>query len=158
MVSGYSMRWAMSAGVLLLGLLVGQAAGAKGDWVGAEVCAGCHEPESKAWKMGPHATASASLGRRAGDGRCEGCHSTGHAPAGRSAFPNVQCEACHGPGRYYASEDVMRDPILARALGLRDLGTTAALQSACLTCHEASTSLAPFDAVKAWAKIGHQSR
>lgn len=125
------------------------------DWVGVESCGGCHQSQFKAWQRGPHAEASRSLGQRAGDARCESCHGTGDAPAGRSRLKNVQCEACHGAGRHYSSEDIMLDTVLARALGLRDLATAEQRASLCLRCHDASTSILPFDVEKAWVQIKH---
>ena len=125
------------------------------EWVGATRCIGCHEAERKAWQRGPHATAAESLGERAGDGRCESCHGTGAAPAGRNTLRNVQCEACHGPGQHYISDDIMRDAVLARVLGLRDLATPAQRAALCRRCHDASTSIVPFDVEKAWLRIAH---
>lgn len=125
------------------------------DWVGATRCAGCHQAEQKAWQRGPHAAASKSLGNRAGDRRCESCHGTGDAPAGRNTLRNVQCEACHGPGLHYSSEDIMRDAVLARALGLRELATPVQRAALCLRCHNASTSIVPFEVEKAWLQIAH---
>jgi len=46
----------------------------------------------------------------------------------------VSCEDCHGPGRLYSSPHVMRDPELARALGLADPG-----ERTCAGCHTEST-------------------
>ncbi len=133
----------------------GEAAADLSVWTGAESCATCHEETFKVWSRGPHAAAAKSLGGRAGDGRCESCHGTGDAPAGRRLLKNVQCEACHGAGRHYSSADIMRDPILARALGLRDLGTKEERDALCMRCHIESTSILPFDAEKAWLNIAH---
>jgi len=93
------------------------------------------------------------LGARVRDGACLSCHGTGDGPAARARLPGVQCEACHGAGRAYAPDDVMRDPFLARALGLRDLATDPA--AACLRCHRARTTPEPFDFAKSWARIAH---
>jgi hypothetical protein len=84
------------------------------------------------------------------------CHSTGEAPAGRPFYSGVQCEGCHGPGAGYAADDVMRDPTLSRNLGLRDLSTPEARKALCMSCHRASTRLAPFDSEKAYELIEHK--
>jgi hypothetical protein len=124
-------------------------------WTGAKSCGACHEEIFKTWSRGPHAAAAKSLGERSGDGRCESCHGTGDAPAGRQLLKNVQCEACHGAGRHYSSADIMRDPTLAHAMGLRDLGTKAERNALCMRCHVESTSILPFDVDKAWLVIAH---
>jgi hypothetical protein len=49
----------------------------------------------------------------------------------------------------------MRDPVLASALGLRDLATPAERKALCLLCHVESTSILPFDVEMAWLKIAH---
>jgi hypothetical protein len=125
------------------------------DWVGVDTCKGCHEKEYATWKAGPHARAAQSLKSRVGDGRCESCHGTGDAPAGRFFMPNVQCEACHGAGQHYAKADIMKNSELSRALGLRDLSNDKLHKKLCFRCHQATTSLAPFDATKAWSQIRH---
>lgn len=59
----------------------------------------------------------------------------------RTGLRGVQCESCHGPGRHYAASYLMRDPMVARALGLVEPG-----EAVCRRCHTADTpSLAPFD-------------
>ncbi len=80
---------------------------------------------------------------------------TGDAPAGEAYDSGVGCESCHGAGAGYSPDDVMRDPPLARALGLRDLSTPAARAQVCIGCHRAATRLAPFDPERAWETIRH---
>lgn len=50
----------------------------------------------------------------------------------------------------------MRDPALARRLGLRDLSTPAKRAALCLECHNAGTSLVPFDPETAYQQIRHE--
>lgn len=109
-----------------------------GDLVGPETCKACHPAAYAAWREGPHARALESLPERSrADGRCLSCH----APAAEAGLSGVGCEACHGPGRLYAARHVMRDPELARALGLVIPG-----EKGCLACHGESTpSLRRFD-------------
>lgn len=124
-------------------------------WVGYSRCGGCHSDQLSRWTRGPHRNATKSLGARAGDGRCDLCHSTGDSPAGRNLLAGVQCEACHGAGRDYSAADIMADPALARLLGLRDMSTPAARDLVCKNCHDGSTSLQAFDPEKAWKQIRH---
>jgi hypothetical protein len=49
----------------------------------------------------------------------------------------------------------MRDAVLARALGLRKLATKEERAALCIRCHDASTSILPFDVEKAWIRIAH---
>lgn len=114
----------------------------RGDWVGSATCGSCHPAELAAWQKTAHARAADRLGARP-RARCLACHGTGDAPAGKAAFLEVGCEACHGAGAHYAEDDVMRDGPLARALGLRDLSTEAAVTAVCAGCHRgAGTRLA----------------
>ena len=131
------------------------AAAARDDYVGAEVCGGCHREALAIWEKSAHARASESLGRRVAARRCLTCHSTGEAPAGRPYFSGVQCEACHGPGHGYSPEDVMRNPTLAVDLGLRDLSSKEQRALLCAECHRSSTRLRRFDGVRAWQRIVH---
>ena len=125
-------------------------------YVGAGACGACHPDELRAWRAGPHARrAAATLGDAVSRRACQTCHTTGDAPVGPAVFDDVQCEACHGPGVGYSPDDVMRDPALARALGLRDLSTPALRAALCAGCHRDALKLAPFDPVAAWQRIGH---
>ena len=114
-----------------------QAQAAAGN-VGSEACKTCHEDAYETWKAGPHARATESLtGKAARDGRCLSCH----APEQAKGLAAVGCEICHGPGQYYAPAYVMKDPELARLVGLEDPG-----EKSCRVCHDASSpSLRPFD-------------
>jgi Cytochrome c554 and c-prime len=116
----------------------------RGDWVGSVRCGSCHPAELAAWRATAHARSAARLGAAAR--RCYACHGTGDAPAGAAYWPEVGCEACHGAGAGYAVDDVMRDPPLAAALGLKDVTTPAARAAICAGCHHASTRLRPLGA------------
>ncbi len=97
--------------LLLLSLLIG--ASTEDDYVGARTCLTCHREVYAAWSRGPHARSTLPRAD-AKDPRCVGCHRTGLRPD----LATVQCESCHGPGRRYAVDYVMKDAKLARALGL----------------------------------------
>src|SRR5689334_7877155 len=110
--------------------------GVASPYVGADACATCHAEIAAGWRQTAHARALASLSAaEAASPRCRACHATGDAPLADAPLDGVQCEACHGAGLDYAPDDVMRDPALARALGLRDLSTSARRAAACMRCH-----------------------
>ena len=123
--------------MLQVALFVAVFAAAKGSWVGSARCGDCHPTQLAGWEETRHARAADRLGAKP-KARCLGCHGTGDAPAGKAAFREVGCEACHGAGGHYAEDDLMRDPALARALGLRDLSTEAAALAVCAGCHRGS--------------------
>jgi hypothetical protein len=124
----------------LLPLLAALLAGAAhaGDKVGAETCKACHPAAYEAWRASPHARARESLPERSrADKRCLSCH----APDADDGLAGVSCETCHGPGRLYSARYVMRDPELARAVGLAEVG-----ERTCAGCHTESTpSLVRFE-------------
>ena len=124
------------------------AALAASDRVGPEACKACHPAAYDVWRAGPHARALEALpADRRADERCRSCH----APDAGDGIAGVSCEACHGPGRLYAVPHVMRDPELARALGLVDPGAKS-----CLACHTDSTpSLVPFQPARKLPLVDH---
>lgn len=124
---------------------VGTAAGAR---VGPETCKACHAAAYEAWRVGSHARAFEALpAQNRQDPRCLSCH----APDADAGLSGITCEACHGPGSLYAAPYVMRDPELARLLGLVDQG-----EKACLACHgESAPSLVRFDYAKKLPLIDH---
>jgi hypothetical protein len=120
------------------------ARGGRGDWIGSAKCGSCHQAQLAAWKLTPHATTAKRLGAKP-ETRCLACHGTGEAPAGPAIAVEVGCEACHGAGAAYAEDDLMRNPPVARALGLLDLSTPAARAAVCAPCHARPTRGTPFD-------------
>ena len=117
---------------------------ARRDWTGSAACGGCHPAELAAWQVTPHARTRERFATRP-EPRCLGCHATGEAPAGPAIAVEVGCEACHGAGAAYAEADIMRDPPVARALGLADVSTPKARAAVCAPCHRTSTRGAAFD-------------
>jgi Cytochrome c554 and c-prime len=109
-----------------------------GDHVGPETCKACHPAAYEAWLASPHARARETLPERSrNEPRCLSCH----APDAEEGLAGVSCETCHGPGRLYSAPYVMRDPELARAVGLADPG-----EKTCASCHTESTpSLVRFE-------------
>lgn len=101
------------------------------DEVGPEACKACHPSAYEEWHSSAHARGRGGLPERSrNDRRCLSCH----APSADEGIAGVSCEACHGPGRLYSAPWVMRDPELARALGLIDPG-----ERICAGCHTEST-------------------
>ncbi|MCG8425174.1 MAG: cytochrome c family protein [Proteobacteria bacterium] len=142
-------------GLSVVGLITGSARASRSDYVGSKACAPCHQEAYKVWRQSAHARADQRLGP-APNPACLGCHTTGEAPAGRAFFAGIGCEACHGPGAGYAEDDIMRNPTLARLLGLRDLSTRRRRAALCAGCHGAQTRLAPFDPEAALRRIEHR--
>ena len=133
--------------VALLALCVPAGARAA-EHVGPETCKACHPAAYEAWCASPHARARETLPERSrGDHRCLSCH----APDLEDGIAGVSCEACHGPGRVYSAPYVMRDPELARAVGLADPG-----ERTCAGCHTDSTpSLVKFEYARKLPLIKH---
>ncbi|MBI5496932.1 MAG: cytochrome c family protein [Deltaproteobacteria bacterium] len=121
------------------------------EYVGAAHCAGCHPAEYDAWKASPHARALEGLSAtEQKDARCRQCHTTSPDDAD-PALAGVQCEACHGRGRYYSARWVMKDPELRGAL-FYERGKA----DTCKRCHnDMSPSLTPFEFDKKMALIRH---
>jgi mono/diheme cytochrome c family protein len=124
---------------------------AAGARVGPETCKACHPAAYEVWRVGPHARALEALPAQSRkDPRCLSCH----APDAEEGLGGVTCEACHGPGRLYSAPYVMRDPELARLLGLVDPG-----ERSCVACHgESAPSLVKFEYVKKLPVIDHWTR
>ena len=121
------------------------------EYIGAERCGACHPFAYARWKAGPHARAHLSLDEaQRRDPKCNTCHPVGDG-AGEARSPGVQCERCHGAGRYYHPRYVMKDRELSRAVGLID-----PTEAHCRTCHdEGAPTIEPFDFERAWMRIDH---
>jgi hypothetical protein len=122
------------------------------DFLGPETCKACHPAAYDAWKQSKHARAAEALSpQERKDPRCMSCH----APDQKDQkVVGVSCETCHGGGQYYAAPYVMKDPELARLVGLQDPS-----ERTCRACHDASSpSLEPFNFVEKLKKIDHWSK
>lgn len=121
------------------------------EFLGPESCKACHPEAYNAWRQSKHARALDSLSpQQQKDARCLTCHSPNQADKG---VPDISCETCHGGGQYYSASYVMKDPELARLVGLQDPS-----EKGCRTCHDASSpSLTPFDFVEKLKLIDHWS-
>jgi hypothetical protein len=129
---------------VLLVLLLGEAAASRRDWTGSGPCGACHPKQLASWQKTPHASTAKRFATKP-EAKCLACHSTGEAPAGVVVAVEVGCEACHGAGAAYAEDDIMRSPVVARALGLVDLSTPKARAALCVQCHARSTRGKVFD-------------
>ncbi len=128
----------------------------KGPYAGSDTCIPCHRPEFLQWAGTTHARAYQSLysEKRHGDDDCYSCHVTGAGAAGgpRSpvevrGFRDVQCEACHGPGRAHVSE-----PDNAKLNPPRDPGVEI-----CVECHDGERDGGRFKFDEYRQKITHKS-
>jgi len=115
------------------------AAALAADFLGPESCKGCHAEAYQTWSTSKHARSMESLSReQQKDPRCIACHAPNLTEARVGA---VSCETCHGAGQYYVPAYVMKDPELARLVGLLDPG-----ERSCRSCHDPSSpSLRPFE-------------
>jgi mono/diheme cytochrome c family protein len=123
---------------------------ANGHYLGVGACQSCHVEEFEVYTHTRHAHAYATLAAQFvhRDTNCVGCHVTGYGESGgfegvrqRGAsvdLIDVQCEACHGPGRNHARDGSYR---------------ATAIQS-CVKCHTANDD-PDFDFATDWPKIQH---
>jgi hypothetical protein len=104
------------------------------DYIGAERCGHCHEQEYQQWKNSGHALALVRLSKvQQRDATCRACH-TMSPPSEDPALAGVQCESCHGPGRFYSPRFVMKDAELAKLLDLKPVA-----EETCAPCHAKDT-------------------
>ena len=118
-------------------------------YAGTPACMTCHEAAGTVWKASAHSHAFKTLVDQNQDfnPECVGCHVVGLGRRGgfinAKATPNlvdVQCEACHGPGRAHADAPAP--------------GYGAAGARSCLGCHTEENS-PEFDFFTYWPRIKH---
>ncbi len=137
--------------LIAVALLVSAPAAAK-DYVGAAACGVCHQAEYEQWKSTGHAVALSRLSKRQQrDAGCRSCHTMDPRDA-NAELAGVQCESCHGGGRFYAPRHVMKDAKLARLLGLQTI-----TEKTCASCHRADgPGVHPFDFATKLAHVAHK--
>ena len=110
------------------------------DYVGAERCRACHADAYTQWERTPHARAFDVLSQKdRADPRCLACHTMVPEDLG-AGLTGVQCESCHGAGRNYAVDYIMRDDELRTTLNLQRVDAAT-----CTRCHtDSSPTLVPF--------------
>ncbi len=121
-------------------------------FIGAETCKACHLEEYDIWEKSRHAHAMATLERKQQqfDNECVGCHVVGFQKGGFQTlvttpqFKDVQCEACHGPGKAHSESP---------AKGYGFMPTPAG----CVQCHTQPNS-PDFAFDTYWAQIKHGDR
>ena len=121
------------------------------ELVGAERCRACHEKQYDIWSKGPLARAMDRLSERERkDPRCIQCHTM--APdVPDPALVGIQCETCHGPGKWYSKDHVMRDRELRAALRF-----AVPDEKTCERCHTANTpAVRPFSYAEKLERIRH---
>ncbi len=138
-------------GAALAAAVLGSAVALAADFLGPESCKACHADAYSAWSTSKHARSLESLTReQQRDPRCIACHAPNLTEQKVGA---VSCETCHGAGQYYVPTYVMKDPELARLVGLLDPG-----ERSCRSCHDAaSPSLRPFDFTTQLKAMDHWS-
>jgi predicted CXXCH cytochrome family protein len=120
-------------------------------------CGNCHVGHQRDWKSSAHSGAFATLVNSGhATASCYGCHTVSEhgnlaaAPAGwnrvpDSAYRNVQCENCHGPGLNHVQE-----PDLPGNVPLAHV-TLDQPAASCASCHSGVHQ--PF--AEEWAQSGH---
>jgi hypothetical protein len=82
-------------------------------YAGEAACERCHAKSAEVWRSAAHSHAYATLetAGHALDPDCIGCHTVGwrqpggySQPAAVGFLENVQCEACHGPGKAHLAD------------------------------------------------------
>lgn len=146
----FKLRTAMHAAAALIALVYPSSASTQ-SYIGAERCKSCHEFAYRIWSDGPHATAQRSLSAaQLEDPKCNTCH-TMLPDQLEERYLGIQCERCHGAGRYYHPDFVMKDQELARAVGLIDV-----TDAHCRQCHDEGTpAIEAFSYSSMWAEIDH---
>jgi YVTN family beta-propeller protein len=175
-------RLAWPFALLLGGSAVFHGAAVKPVYLGARACGACHTGITMGdgyslWLYSKHSQSYALLakpeakkiaqvsGLRQEPQQapiCLGCHATAFNAEGWEKDDDfrtedgVQCEACHGPGSEYATEEVMRTPAASRKAGL-----LMPTEQDCMSCHmEKGSHVAvlnspQIDIKKAWRDIDH---
>jgi len=135
-------------------------------------CGNCHVTHQGAWVQTAHAGAYATLlNSGAAQPACETCHTVSDkgnataAPAGwdavkDTAYHDVQCENCHGPGNTHVQAPDAPpgpgNPPLAHVavLGPNGVVDSASIAQSCAACHNQNSGPG-VRAFEEWEKSGH---
>ena len=112
----------------------------RGDFVGSQACAECHQSEHVLWTKSAHASAFATLREKSQHENtdCQRCHTTGYDqdggfPHGGDALLGVGCESCHGPGGNHVADGARREGSI---LALTDKCDSCVVMQICGSCHD----------------------
>lgn len=141
---------------LFVGMVVA-AQSAEHDYAGSKKCKICHKEQYEIWEKKKHAKAWDALNdEQKKKSECIGCHTTDGPD-----MPNVQCEACHGPGSEYSKPTIMNkarfkaNPEEQLKLAV-EAGLVIPTKETCVECHnEKSPTFKGFDYEKHKAQIKH---
>ncbi len=119
------------------------------SYMGAEYCGTCHQTEYKSWAQSAHKRATDVLPlEMRSKPACLNCHATVASEENEQALPGVQCESCHGPGKYYEKSHMKKDEVLSKLLFMQ-----RPTEDSCRHCHSDTTNL--WSAHMAMDKIRH---
>ncbi|MEO8636213.1 MAG: multiheme c-type cytochrome [Gemmatimonadales bacterium] len=134
-------------------------------------CGNCHVGQQGDWVQTKHATAWGDLQASGfANASCEGCHSVnsrgnqpfavvGQDSVKSTAYHDVQCESCHGPGFTHVQNPTV---IANRPLASADIypstpvaDTAAAVNSSCGACHTDNGPARHHSYLKEWLSSRH---
>ncbi|MEX0691043.1 MAG: cytochrome c3 family protein [Gemmatimonadales bacterium] len=123
-------------------------------------CGNCHVGVQLQWQTTRHAQAWSTL-RNSGSAQafCQGCHTVsergnpiataaGYNAVPDSAYHDVQCESCHGPGLTHVQDPGASQPVASLAV------STTAANGTCAECHSGAHH--PF--ADEWEASAHATR
>jgi len=119
-------------------------------FLGAELCARCHQAETEQWKTTSHSLAWNTLvdQKKDGDETCIGCHVVGYKQNGGyqtnadvPRLANVQCENCHGMGTRHEAFATSKRAIT---------------KETCMSCHNAQQDPS-FNFEQEMARVAHNN-
>jgi hypothetical protein len=136
--------------------------GDEATYLGTKKCKVCHIKIYKSWKETKHAKTFNRLNEKEKqDPKCYECHTTGKDVN----FPDIQCEACHGPGSKYTSAKIMNkkkfkaDPEKQLKLALEAGLIQAPDENNCIQCHNKnSPHFQGFDFKARYEEINHSTK
>jgi len=137
-------------------------------YAGAAKCKMCHKSEKQGqqyplWESRKHSKSISALSTEEGKAlaadapdnpECLKCHAPLYEKASELKGESVSCEVCHGPGSAYKKMSIMKDHAESVKNGLTEYGSTDAIKTQCMTCHENAHDK-PFDFATAWEKVKH---
>jgi cytochrome c554/c'-like protein len=124
--------------------------GTANEFVGDKACIRCHEQAHKTWDLSAHSHAFATLKKVKSeyDPDCLRCHTVGYGLSSgfideikTASLANVQCESCHGRGKYHIAT-------------LTKTSLKPVTPATCVKCHDTENS-ENFNYPSFWPRIAH---